>query len=293
MRKVLNREGRLSFKLLKKVGSIDPRAFINHFGSMPRAYGLVGYAPSAGTLKANEGFRKSQTLRAGLVGQLQELFPSRIRIVQTPVGSCRRGLEMDGHLSIAVRVCRPLRPNYHGSRWMLKCNPYEKGLVSLIVLTDKGFSVVAKLYVVPEVDSLMKRYKVLYEGHPLLNGGRRLASLSEFCDAVQQVQEGRQSRDNLLVVEDAVFNRRASVLYIGGREIRLSRIQAMIIDILLCRAGTVVPVRELSRAAININEWFIRAHISTLRRKFGPRLRKRIITVVGHGYMYQAKPLLG
>jgi|HubBroStandDraft_1064217.scaffolds.fasta_scaffold04887_2 DNA invertase Pin-like site-specific DNA recombinase/DNA-binding winged helix-turn-helix (wHTH) protein len=287
MRRVLAREGKLSQKLLKKRGLFDHRAYISRFGSTMRAYELVGYTPSAHARKSTDGWRKLQTLRAHLLSGLCELFPSQLRIIQRPLQSCRRAVELDNHLQVSVQICRPLTPTLRGPRWVLLRNPKEGDLISLICLTDKSLGGFTGFYVVPEVGSVMKRYKVLREGHPFLAAGRRLESLSQFYEAVKEVLEGRNLQNDIAIVGDTVFRERASRATIAGREIELSAIETAIFKLLLQNAGSVVRREKLWSLTTKPSEWFLRAHISALRKKLGPKFRKRIVTVVGAGYMYQ------
>lgn len=287
MRRVLAREGKLSQKLLKQRGIFDHRVYLRRFGSTMRAYELIGYKPSAHAFKSADGWRKLQKLRALLLSRLSELFPSRLRIIQRPLQSCRRAVELDNHVQVAVHICRPLVPTLHGSRWLLVGNRKESNLISLICLTDKSLSGFMGFYVVPEVGSLMKRYKVLREGHPLLAAGKRLESLSQFYEATKEVLEGLMSQNDIPIVGDTVFRERASLLTIAGREIGLSPIEAGIFRLLLQNAGSVVGPEEFCRLTNKPSEWFVRAHISALRKKLGRKSRKRIVTFVGKGYMYQ------
>jgi DNA-binding winged helix-turn-helix (wHTH) protein len=196
-------------------------------------------------------------------------------------------VELDNHLQVSVQICRPLTPTLRGPRWVLLRNPKEGDLISLICLTDKSLGGFTGFYVVPEVGSVMKRYKVLREGHPFLAAGRRLESLSQFYEAVKEVLEGRNLQNDIAIVGDTVFRERASRATIAGREIELSAIETAIFKLLLQNAGSVVRREKLWSLTTKPSEWFLRAHISALRKKLGPKFRKRIVTVVGAGYMYQ------
>jgi DNA invertase Pin-like site-specific DNA recombinase len=287
MRKVLVREGKLTQKLLKKRGVFDHRVYIRQFGSMMRAYELVGYKPSAHAFKSTRGWRKLQHLRADLLSRLSSLFPSQLRIIQRPGQSCRRAVELDNHLQVAVHICRPLRASGRGKpKWLLLRNRKEQHLIALICLTDKNLSWFSGFYLVPEVGTIMRQYKVLREGHPLLAAGERLESLSQFYEAAKKVAAWNPEGD-ITIVGDAVFAERASLLTIAGKEIMLSRIEAILFKLLLQNTGIIVPAKKLCRCARNPSEWFIRAHISALRKKLGRRFRKRIVTFMGKGYMYQ------
>ncbi len=269
MRKVLKRKGRLSQNLLKKRGVFDHRAFVRRFGSMKRAYELIGYKPFVLTFKAMEGYRKGQSLRNQLLCNLSQLFPSQLQIVRIPHQSCRKAVELDNHVQIAIHMCRPLTPTLNGPRWILIKHRKEEGMVSLICLTNKSVDGFAGMYLVPEVGSLMNRYKILREGHPLLTAGKRLDSLSEFYEAAREVSERWKPQDHFTVVGDAMLNERSSSLIVAGRKLRLSRIESSMFKLLLENAGSPVSPVKMSSRPGGPKEWFARAHISALRKKLG------------------------
>jgi DNA invertase Pin-like site-specific DNA recombinase len=287
MRKVLAREGKLSQKLLKVRGVFDHRMYLRRFGSMMRAYELVGYKPSAHAFRSTEGWRRLQHLRADLFSRVSALFPSQLRIIQRPAQSNRRAVELDNHLQVAVHICRPLASSCDGKpRWLLLGNRKENDLVALICLSDKSLKGFSGFYLVPEIGSLIKRYKVLREGHPLLAAGKHLESLSEFYEAAKQIATWNP-QDDVTAVGDALFAERASLLTVAGKEIEFSRIEANLFKLMFQNAGCVVPAEKLCSCVSDPSEWFIRAHVSALRRKLGRQLRNRIITVKGEGYMYK------
>jgi len=145
---------------------------------------------------------------------------------------------------------------------------------------------------VPEVSSLMKCSKVLRVGHPLLRTGKRLESLSEFYDAATEIAERWKPENALIVSGDTVLNERASRLKIAGMEISLSRIQALMFRALLQNANSIVSSSELMNLSKTPREYFVRQHISMLRRKLGRRFRQRLVTVKNEGVMYRSTKLI-
>ena len=53
--------------------------------------------------------------------------------------------------------------------------------------------------------------------------------------------------------------------------------------------GGLVSLEQFRRLATNPSDYFVRGHISALRAKLGRRFRKRLVTVVNKGYMYNAE----
>lgn len=286
MRRLLAREGKLTHKLLKQKG-IFPRAYITRFGSTMRAYELIGYKPSGHAFSNHTSWRQLQALRSGLLTQIAQLFPNQLHIVQLPHQSGRQALELTDGLRISLHMCRPLPPTLQGPRWIIVGHSKEKDLISLICLTDKGLNGFDGFYLVPEVGSLMNRYKIVHEEHPLLKAGVHLESLSQFLDAVVKVTKWTETNDVTSAL-DTEFRKRSLLLSVAGRKVQLSHLESRFMELLLGNVGSVVSISAFSECARNPSEWFVRAHISALRKKLG-KFRGRIITVKGEGYLYRPK----
>jgi DNA invertase Pin-like site-specific DNA recombinase/DNA-binding winged helix-turn-helix (wHTH) protein len=286
MRKVLRREGRLTEKLLKKEGIFNHRAFVRRFGSIERAYESIGYKPPARTFKGMVGYRKRQDLRAKLLNTLSQMFPSQVRIIQRPNQSCRRALELDNHIQVAVHLCRPTVPSLDGPRWILKANDQEKGLPCLICLTNEHLDGFAGMYVVPDFSGMIKRFKVLRNGHPLLKSGKRLDSLCEFYEATREASKGWSAQEDFLTVGDTTFIERESLLNIAGTKIKLSPVQAKMFKVLLKNADSIVSPATMFVSTIAPKPWYARTHILALRKKLGKNQQHRLVTVAREGYMY-------
>jgi DNA-binding response OmpR family regulator len=73
-----------------------------------------------------------------------------------------------------------------------------------------------------------------------------------------------------------------------GREILLGPVGLAIFKMLISNAGRPVARAQLQRAFSKelLDRRNLTCHISGLRRKLGPEVRKRIQTVPGIGYMY-------
>jgi len=289
MRRVLKREGKLTYKLLKASKSFNPRAYMTRFGSTMRAYQLIGYKPSPNAFSANAGFRRMQELKKQLLSELGQRFPTQLRMIRFPSPHGRKCIQLANGVLVVVYVCRPLSPTLQGPRWMLNCRfrEQDKNQLSLICLPDKASNKIVGFYLVPAVKGLVFHFKVLRDGHPLLTGARRMESLSQFYEVALEIS-AETSRFDITTVGDTEFRKRASLLLINGTEIRLSRIEALLAEVLVQNAGQVVRNSTLCQWARNPNEWFTRAHISALRKKLG-KFRKRIVTVPNEGYSYRLK----
>jgi DNA-binding response OmpR family regulator len=139
----------------------------------------------------------------------------------------------------------------------------------------------------PEFLHIMRRYKLLHRKHPWLATGTRLDSLSQFYEVAKRVATNCRPEDDLTAVGDVTVNRRTSTITIGNQELVLPRIDAIIFKMLLANAGQVVPRQTLCRCVDDQRELFLTPYIHDLRKKLGKQFKRRIVTAIGQGYMYE------
>jgi DNA invertase Pin-like site-specific DNA recombinase/DNA-binding winged helix-turn-helix (wHTH) protein len=300
MREVLAREGKLTITLLAKYGYFNHRGYVKRFGSVMRAYQLIGYQPSAHAFASVDASNKLRRLRSELLLELKRLFPSQLRVLRLTSRRQREIVELDKSLRIAVHICRPAQAALSGEpRWLLSGQKNERDLPSLICTTDKSLSRLTGFYLVPEFGDLMIRSKVLNEGHPWLAAGKRLDSLSQFCNVAAEVASEWKKQEGTTIVGDVILTARTSTFTIAGRELTLPAVEAGLFRLLVQHRGSVVPRKALLDIAVlasrerisrsaHPREYFLRNHICILRRKLGA-FGERIITVKLEGYMYDTK----
>ena len=301
MKKVLRKEGKLTTRLLLKHGFDGYRSCSRSFGSIMQAYRLIGYQASPRAVKMSELGKKILRLRSQLLSQLRELFPSRLRLVMLAGQNQRQVAEIDNDLQIAIHICRHAPTTVNGQpRWSLRGQPKERDLPALICIPDKQLTRIDTFYVVPEFGKLIRRYKVLRVGHPLLTAGKCLNSLSEFCDVAREVVANWRSQDEISVIGDEVLNRRNSEVIVKRENFRLPDVEGAIFKALVRNAGNVVSLEELKQFArsasrqgphryLGSNDGYVRNRINVLRKRLGP-FSNRIVTVINKGYVYESDP---
>ena len=89
MKKILERHGMLTHRLVGQ-------RYYTRFGSLMKAYELVGYQPRPKVLKRNDTERKMRNLREGLYAELKSLFPDRLRFLCFPCQKIAPIVEIDG-----------------------------------------------------------------------------------------------------------------------------------------------------------------------------------------------------
>jgi DNA invertase Pin-like site-specific DNA recombinase/DNA-binding winged helix-turn-helix (wHTH) protein len=301
MKKVLTKEGKLTTRLLLKHGFGGYRSCPKSFGSMMRAYQLVGYQPSPRAVAMAESCRKILSLRSQLLGQLKELFPSRLRFVRLPGQNQRQVAEIDNHLRLAIHICRHRPPTVGGEpRWALRGQAKERDLPGLVCIPNQKLTYIKAYYVVPAFGNLIRQFKVLRASHPLLTAGKCLQSLSEFCDVAREVITNWRPQDEITIVGDVVLNRRNSVIIVKHKSFQLPDVQCAIFKVLVENAGTAVTRETLSKAAEctsqqgshrypGSNYAYISNCVHVLRERLKP-FGNRILTVTNKGYMYESNP---
>jgi DNA invertase Pin-like site-specific DNA recombinase/DNA-binding winged helix-turn-helix (wHTH) protein len=298
MKKVLAKEGKLTTRLLIKYGFDGYRSCSKSFGSMMRAYQLIGYQPSHRAAAMAESSRKILRLRLQLLRQLQELFPSRLRFVRLSGQNQRQVAEIDNELQLAIHICRHAPPTVGGEpRWTLKGQAKERDLPALICIPNQQLTCIKTFYVVPALGDLIRQLKILRAGHPFLTAGKRLESLEDFCDTSREVITNWKPHDEISIVGDVVLNRRHSVVFIKRKRLQLPDVECAIFKVLVHNAGTAVTRETLREAAegatrqgshryLGSNYFYISNCINVLRKRLKP-FGNRVVTVTKKGYMYQ------
>jgi DNA invertase Pin-like site-specific DNA recombinase len=289
LRRILARHGRITWKLMKGrcICSHDPYA--ERFGSIWRAYELIGYKPPSRAVKCVASQKKAKKLRADVFRQLQEMYPENLRFVHLPGQNQRRVLEFDGHARIAVHICAYAKSNVKGEpRWLLRAQPREAGYPCLICLPDRELGSILSYYLVPHFAGLIKKCKVLQDGHTWLAAGRKLRDLSQLRDVAIGAAEEWQEKDDSTVVGDVVMCSRTATVTIGKKAIVLAPILSELFKLLVCNAGNIVSRSDLCDclAGTHFRSSLLNTHMSVLRRELGFRFRQRIQTVRSEGYKY-------
>jgi len=85
----------------------------------------------------------------------------------------------------------------------------------------------------------------------------------------------------------------ASGLAVGGKPAALTRKEFDLLTLLLEKKGRVLGVPYLLETvwgydmATYDNPHTVETHISSLRKKLGPKLAARLVSVTGHGYKFE------
>jgi len=181
---ILAVHGRLNSTLIRQTaGATPPTSYRYRFGSLMRAYELIGYKGPIAQLVTTR--RRIQGLRQQLMEQLQDLFPSDVRICSKG-GRTRSWLRLKNGVKISVRVCMR-----YGAKpaWLMRPVAGESRWTTLVALLNSDNTQFADFLVFPAAPA---RGRYISENSAWLEEGSKLNSLKEFYRAVNEVRKKRR-----------------------------------------------------------------------------------------------------
>jgi DNA invertase Pin-like site-specific DNA recombinase len=186
LRALLAKRGRLSLSLIKNSDDVpSPSTYRHRFGSLRRAYELIGYGRPAqfGPIDLR---RRTQALREELISQIAEMFPDQVSVVRCG-GRWRSRLRMKNGLIVSVLIARSVRP-WKAVRWRVNAVRHERGCMTLLARLREGNESFLDLHILPYIDrcidiSLNDRW---------LNRGEPLSDLRAFFTVVSRVANTRR-----------------------------------------------------------------------------------------------------
>ncbi len=185
LRSLLAATGRLSLDIIDADPNMaSPATYRTRFGSLSRAYELIGYGQPQDFVSAIDVRRRTDALRAGLLRSLEAMFPNKIHIVR-PSPRRRARIRVAGGTTVALLMCRWVSV-FRGrpfAKWEVKPHRSERRFVTLVArLNDKndGFY---DLHLLQRLEHKSRFYPTL--DHPWLANAKRLRHLSEFCDTIR------------------------------------------------------------------------------------------------------------
>jgi hypothetical protein len=192
LRELLKRRKRLSASEIDRApGVASPTTFRKRFGSLIRAYELIGYGKPSDYSSCDQR-QRTRALRDQLLARLVDLFPADLTIVR--LGQrYRPRLEFRDHTQVVVLVCRACRLCKNDLRWIADATPNDYGLLALIARFAPGNAEYMDFHLLPSLDHRGKFQ--LSRKDPRLRRAIRLKSdLRGFLNAAAAF---REAADNL------------------------------------------------------------------------------------------------
>jgi len=191
LRALLASEHRLTLNLIKNSPIVpSPSAFRDRFGSLRRAYDLIGYGHSDqfGSIDMR---RRTRALRDELMAKIVATFPTDVSIVRRG-GRWRSRLRLSHGLIVSVIIARSVHTWKDALRWRIDPVAHERKFVTLLARLDTSNSSILDLHLLPNMD----RRKIFHISlkDPWLNRGKSLTDLSRLRQVVADVRSVPMSK---------------------------------------------------------------------------------------------------
>ncbi|HLV85808.1 MAG TPA: recombinase family protein [Candidatus Sulfotelmatobacter sp.] len=177
------KEGRLTLKLVK--GSAitpSPSTYRYRFGSMRRAYQLIGYGNPSDFPSTDS--RRTQSLRRDLMEQIVSLFPGEVSITK-PSGRWRGALQLQNGTVVSVLLASSIKEWKQTMTWRVQPVWHEWDQVTLLARLNKGNLSFFDFHLMPRMDRRSGFFLRLES--TWLNGGVLLPELRDLCNVVAKV----------------------------------------------------------------------------------------------------------
>jgi len=176
-------KGRLSLALIQESDLPSPSTYRKRFGSLRRAYELIGYG-AAEHFAPCDLRRRIQAQREEVILQLVGLFPHDLTLFRRG-RRWRTRLRFRTGRQISVLFSRSVRPWKDAIRWQIDPISRERRFVTLLVRLDINNQSIQDFYVMPNIEH-RNRFTIKMKD-AWLDRGELIPSLANFCDALRRV----------------------------------------------------------------------------------------------------------
>lgn len=170
LRRILERHGRLSGLLIDEGDDLPSSAAFRHrFGSLVRAYQLIGYTPDTdfSFIEINRFLRQKHP------EVIQEVISQLARFgVQVERNPANDLLILDRELVVSLVLSRCLRTPAGASRWLVRFEEAHRPDVTIIARMDESNQAVKDYYLFPSLDQVAQRLRLAECNNALLDAYR-------------------------------------------------------------------------------------------------------------------------
>ena len=191
LRALLASKRRLSLRLIQNSPDVpSPATYRNRFGSLRRAYDLIGYG-KPDQFGAIDLRRRTMALRDQLMAQIAATFSRQLTIVRRG-GRWRSRLRFSNGLIVSVLVARSFRAWKETIRWQVDPVQREGKFITLLARLDTANCSILDLHIFPEINH-RRRIRISLND-AWLNRGKRLSDLSLLCKDVMEVLRAKRKK---------------------------------------------------------------------------------------------------
>lgn len=184
LRKLLVLKGRLSLRLIAdSPDTPSPSTYRRRFGSLRRAYQLVGFG-HPNQFAAMDVRHRTLALRDQLVHRIAELFPTKVVIVKQG-GKWRSKLQTERGTIVSVLISRSIQAWKTSVRWQVDPHPDEREYVTLLARLTKDNGGFLDFHILPHIHR-KGRFRLSLRD-PWLKSGKNLRHLEQLLDTVEKL----------------------------------------------------------------------------------------------------------
>jgi DNA invertase Pin-like site-specific DNA recombinase len=189
LRKLLSSKGRLTIDMIQTSPDMaSPSTYVRRFGSLSRAYELIGHGKPAQSVWIDSR-RKRSALREELLGQIAAIFPGQVSIVRRG-SKWRSRLQLADGSMVSVIVARAVRTASGLVHWRINPAPSERRLVTLFARLSQDNNSFLDFYMLPNMNRRTRFYVALSD--PWMSRGELLSNLSSFREVVTRVRSAKK-----------------------------------------------------------------------------------------------------
>jgi len=194
LRRLLANRGRLTQELINKARDVpSTQTFWKRFGSLRKAYALIGYTGCQSSMAFTLTRRKMADIRRSLLQQITVMFPSQVSVLQENGRHKARLLLNDGS-RVTVYLCRP---HYRGDGvilWNFDTGRSD-GFKALLCRLNPDNSTFFDFYLVTSVANATRL--VLKADDPRLLGAIRFTDIRQLLWAIDTLGATSKTRKAL------------------------------------------------------------------------------------------------
>jgi hypothetical protein len=166
---------------------MSPGTYSTRFGSLRKAYGIIGYGDE-NRLRGADSRLRTIAMREELISRIAVIFPNDVRIVRPGI-HWRSRLRVFKRLTVSVLIVRSALVYKNTRRWLVEPNVHERRFITLLARLNESNREIVDFHVLPSID----RRTQFQITDAWLKRGIRLGNLSQFSKVVAQVARSRRN----------------------------------------------------------------------------------------------------
>jgi DNA invertase Pin-like site-specific DNA recombinase len=188
LRRALRVNGRLSEQIINaSSGTPCVSQYVRRFGSIRRAYELIGYSLHGRLAELIKAKQKLRSMRDTLMDRIEGRFPQHVEHTSRK----RSILRIEKKWRLSVLVCRCYRtPVTNEIRWQLFPGWARKCDFALVCLSNEFLTGFRAFYLMSQI-SLRKEYQIKGFEDPWLSCGIRLRGVEDLYRALPAILNGK------------------------------------------------------------------------------------------------------